>query len=74
MFCEEHRTIDYCPECLDDQKQEKVNELEQRVMELELALSDLLVVAERCDGWESFPSEHLDKAHSALDRNTAVSN
>lgn len=38
----------------------------ERVRVLEDALGSLLSTAERCDGWESFPSDALDAGHSAL--------
>lgn len=32
------------------------------------ALEDLISLAERCDGWESFPSQPLDDAYDLLDK------
>ena len=37
-----------------------------RIQELETALTDVVSVAEECDGWESFPSETLVLAQTVL--------
>lgn len=34
---------------------------------IKTALQDLIDIAEKCDGWESFPSQALDDAQSAID-------
>lgn len=39
----------------------------KRIYLLEYALRQLAETAELCDGWESFPSEALEKAYKALD-------
>lgn len=39
----------------------------KRIYLLEYALRQLAETAERCDSWESFPSEALEKAYKALD-------
>ena len=31
MFCDEHGTIDFCPECLDDDKQQEIDRLRAEV-------------------------------------------
>ena len=38
-----------------------------RIEKLEFALAQLINVAERCDGWESFPSGALEDANNALE-------
>jgi len=37
-----------------------------RIRELELALEKLIRIADKCDGWESFPSKALDDARDVL--------
>jgi hypothetical protein len=43
--------------------------IRSRVEILEIALKNLIEMAEQCDGWESFPSESLDEAREALSSN-----
>jgi len=45
---------------------EAIEELEQHIEQLEVALNKLISVASECDGWESFPSESLEEAHDIL--------
>lgn len=44
----------------------KIAELEQQLSALQEGLERLISIAERCDGWEFFPSDELDAAISAL--------
>ncbi len=41
-------------------------EAADRIEILTVALKELADTASQCDGWESFPSDPLDKAHEAL--------
>jgi len=41
----------------------------ERIVELEDALRRLAYKAQECDGWESFPSDYIDDALSALGDN-----
>jgi len=45
-------------------------ELEGRVNELELALTELIDVASECDSWESFPVHELYLAGRVLNNET----
>lgn len=38
----------------------------RRIRNLEDALSELIGIAEQCDGWESFPNKALDDARDIL--------
>ena len=37
-----------------------------RMEEFETCLSEIVTIANNCDGWESFPSEILEKAEELL--------
>jgi len=39
---------------------------QERIAQLEKALSDLIDIASECDSWESFPSGALENAEDAL--------
>jgi hypothetical protein len=41
---------------------------QERITELEVALLKLIDLAGECDSWESFPSSALDDAHSVWEQ------
>lgn len=45
---------------------ERIAQNDFRISQLENALSELIGIAEKCDGWESFPSKALDDANEVL--------
>ncbi len=47
-------------------------ELQAQVNHLKTHLNEIIMVAQRCDSWESFPQEPLDVAAAALEATPAA--
>ena len=42
MFCDEHGTVDYCPECVEEFKQKRIKELELVIKDIQEKVSKVI--------------------------------